>query len=55
MLKTNYLDNIGSHPVWTGINRHIFVGKEKAENELIVSAKVYDYDLIGRDDYIGEV
>lgn len=27
LLRTNYLDNIGSHPVWNDINRHLFVSK----------------------------
>ena len=52
LLKTNYLDDIGSHPVWQNINRHIFVTKED-DGQAIVSCRVYDYDLIGKDDYIG--
>jgi hypothetical protein len=32
--KTEYLDNIGSHPVWTNINQKLFISSdENADKE----------------------
>ena len=56
LLKTNYLDNMGSHPVWPNLNTQLILTREQQTPDApIVSCKLYDYDLVGRDDYLGNV